>query len=591
MLKSLLCSILVLMLAAVSFAEDFQPTVMEIDVPDLVQYDFDGTDVEIPVNIAGTGGAFWLVITTKDQGDQIGQVQNGFLGWHKINGIDTTVYISPKGARSSGSNTFTWDGMCDARNGGGPVSPGSYNYYVYGYDDQNARQLACNYIAGSPPWDGTYIYPIENDENGNPLAQPLMVGTRVWYQCNDEDPKFRTGVHFKWVMGSDPNDEAALQTSRAPIYTDRADIYGENAIMHGPAVFDPSDHDVFYHCALRYGSKTATIIRWAFVNDGNAVQDQEWLGWDGVTWDEKDVEIGAWSCPAACYTDQNNIFISATNTEGTYNASEWNVIRIVSFDGEVLVDEAQIPDYFMPDDPGVQGKVNCQIRDIWARAQDEIIMLPTGCCLHEMVDASPLYDNDDPVVLWGNGNGDFYMDIQWRADDEAPWACLHNAEYEEQRTNSVCVDKNNFTFIDTEYGGLVSGGVSCPDGFSIGMIKWADATVDGAHHKSGTTLIDSGSNYDGYYTGAAAQDLGEDSAWRSYEIPELYFIATDSDAGVISSEVAVDEDDMVAFTVDQNSPNPFNPTTTIGFTIPEAANVAVDVFYIAGKLIRWLTII
>jgi len=591
MRKILFFSIIALIYATVSMAAVFQPTVMEISVQDMVPYNFDGSDVEIPVNIAGQGGSFWLVITTKDQGPSIGRVQNGFLGWHTVNNIDTTVYVSPPYPRQTGDTSITWNGMSDTRNGSGQVAPGTYNYYVYGFDDQSTRQIASAYIKGSPPWDGTYVYPIENDENGNPLANPMFVGTLVWYQCPQEvvEP-FRTGNHFKWTLGTDPYDRNGLQTTHCGIYNERSNLaYGaENQLINGPAVFNPQDFNIFYHCCLKPYNKIATMFKWAFIPDGEAVMDETFLGWEEVTWDEKDVLLDIWSCPAGCYTDGNNIFINATNTEGTFTDAEWNVIRIVSFDGEILVNEAQIPDYFMPDDVGAQGKINCQIRDIWARAQNEIIMLPTGCCLHEMIDASPLYEHDDPTLIWSNGNGDFFMDIQWRADDESPWACLHNAEYEEQRTNSVCVDKHYFTTIDVEYGGLVSFGVECPDGFSIAMLRYKDETVENAHHKTGTTIIDYGSNFDGYYTGAKPGVMEDESNWESYDKPELNFVATDTAGGVISSEVAVDEDDQVAFVVDQNSPNPFNPTTTIGFTIPEDANVTVEVFNVAGQKVETL---
>ena len=52
--------------------------------------------------------------------------------------------------------------------------------------------------------------------------------------------------------------------------------------------------------------------------------------------------------------------------------------------------------------------------------------------------------------------------------------------------------------------------------------------------------------------------------------------------GIISTEVSVDED-ASAFAVAQNSPNPFNPTTTINFSIVEAGNVSIDVFNVAGQ--------
>ncbi len=44
----------------------------------------------------------------------------------------------------------------------------------------------------------------------------------------------------------------------------------------------------------------------------------------------------------------------------------------------------------------------------------------------------------------------------------------------------------------------------------------------------------------------------------------------------------------LAFRVEQNAPNPFNPATTIRFTLPEAAPTTVRVFDLAGRLVRTL---
>jgi hypothetical protein len=47
------------------------------------------------------------------------------------------------------------------------------------------------------------------------------------------------------------------------------------------------------------------------------------------------------------------------------------------------------------------------------------------------------------------------------------------------------------------------------------------------------------------------------------------------------------------YALEQNSPNPFNPSTTIGFTIPEAGSVRLDVYNSAGQIVttlidRWI---
>jgi len=44
----------------------------------------------------------------------------------------------------------------------------------------------------------------------------------------------------------------------------------------------------------------------------------------------------------------------------------------------------------------------------------------------------------------------------------------------------------------------------------------------------------------------------------------------------------------VEFGLDQNRPNPFNPVTTISYSLPSAADVKIEIYNAAGKLVRTL---
>jgi hypothetical protein len=60
---------------------------------------------------------------------------------------------------------------------------------------------------------------------------------------------------------------------------------------------------------------------------------------------------------------------------------------------------------------------------------------------------------------------------------------------------------------------------------------------------------------------------------------------------VYGSVVGVRDGHSIApnrFVIDQNFPNPFNPTTTIRFSLPQASAVAIDVYNGIGQLIRKL---
>ncbi len=40
------------------------------------------------------------------------------------------------------------------------------------------------------------------------------------------------------------------------------------------------------------------------------------------------------------------------------------------------------------------------------------------------------------------------------------------------------------------------------------------------------------------------------------------------------------------FALDQNNPNPFNATTTIGFSLPQAGKATLTVYDMAGKILK-----
>jgi hypothetical protein len=43
---------------------------------------------------------------------------------------------------------------------------------------------------------------------------------------------------------------------------------------------------------------------------------------------------------------------------------------------------------------------------------------------------------------------------------------------------------------------------------------------------------------------------------------------------------------LIAFTMSQNQPNPFRPTTRIDYSIPERSEVQLDVYNVQGRIVR-----
>ena len=58
--------------------------------------------------------------------------------------------------------------------------------------------------------------------------------------------------------------------------------------------------------------------------------------------------------------------------------------------------------------------------------------------------------------------------------------------------------------------------------------------------------------------------------------------------GPLTIPTAIPDTDLLApkhYRLDQNFPNPFNPTTTIAFDLPRAGRVSLDVFDVRGRIV------
>jgi len=85
MKKFILVTSVIFLCVSTVLAADFAPSVMKISVPDIIQYDFDGSELSIPATIEGAPANATLLVYTSGKGGSIGKVQNGHLGWHYVN--------------------------------------------------------------------------------------------------------------------------------------------------------------------------------------------------------------------------------------------------------------------------------------------------------------------------------------------------------------------------------------------------------------------------------------------------------------------------------------------------------------------------
>ena len=585
-LKKLSIITICLMIAGTAFAADFVPTVMEISVPDVVEYQFDGTLVDIDVEISGVGGAFWLVINTKGKAADINMVRNGFMGWHTVNKIDTTVYISGLLTRTTGAVSVSWNGNDQD---GNAVVAGEYDYYLYGYDNANDRIPACMFMQAGSGWRSHYTFVIEKDEAGLPLANPILTsgnqGTGNYTYLGDDGGK--NGTQTKWIIGGDPSDFNNVQWSNCDIYPGY-DVRGDgNYFLAGGTAYNPTDHSIFYHIAHNIDGSVCTLLKWSFVNQGSAILDEEWGGWDNITLD-KGVPNGFWLEPMSTMTDGNYLYVNDSEQTGVHVDPSWNYLYAFDFDGNEVFAKNFL-EFYMPDDPSDND--GCGMLDVDYGADENTVLLGSmGCCMHQFISTTMLLDEGDAeeadYLRWRNEQGDFFIDVEFLPDSTPAWGCLNNAEREPDthRTDTFNVDANGFNIIFASFIGSFSHGVSTQDGTSItggGWMAFADDTLSESDpYRGGGKIVDNGSAYDGIYVNPAPP--------TGFGTHNVTFIANASAHGVITNQIAVEEDAAAAFAVGQNSPNPFNPTTSINFTLPADGKVSVDVFNVAGQKVDTL---
>ena len=244
-------------------ADDFVPERLVLDASDVVGYSFDGSTFELPVRVTGTPANVIFCVFTHGKAQGVHDIQNGYLGWHYVNSVDTCVYYSQPIPFDIGVNTITWDGSNQDLEA---VDPDTYSYYLWGYDNISNKQLATEAFHSSGIVGGLSI--IEYDESGSPRSNPWVV-CHDWYEDNNRAVVNLT-VQKKWILGNDPVDMDLAETTHAVL----TDSYVYDKLV----ALDPDDQNYFFQSGglNRTQGEWKGVWRMKWVPNGDAILQTEW---------------------------------------------------------------------------------------------------------------------------------------------------------------------------------------------------------------------------------------------------------------------------------------------------------------------------
>ncbi len=361
-------------------------------------------------------------------------------------------------------------------------------------------------------------------------------------------------------------DSLLIETTSIPLPT------GYSAAMTHS--FEPGNFSNFFYRCGNNDTKTQEVRKYKWVPNGTSELLTTWGEQGILSWASQSTgNVGGSVQPG---TEIIGDYLW-TGTNYYYDFDKASApLTVIDWRGGSIEKVIDVSDWWSDINDKEKGQLNGGPNGINQR--NGMLYLNCHCsCIKQMVNPA-MMDDMDSFYVYTNQNGDYVLDHNYEATSTKAWVC--NDYKVGPYTYSVAPENNGFNVNASYDCGAVSFGLLGPDGDGIGYFAFAGDT---AGWKWFNIFVDTGGAFDGIYcddnqrytppTGIAATVRG------------IYYIAHDSIKGVISNQVAVASGAPAAFSVAQNTPNPFNPTTSINFTLAKAGKVTIDVFNAAGQKI------
>jgi hypothetical protein len=398
---------------------------------------------------------------------------------------------------------------------------------------------------------------VTHDQNGMPLANPIVYqGVYQGQYGHNLETAETSHDNIKWVIGGDPDDVFLIQTCETSEWNDA-----------GGLAFLPGDYRYFFKCSENYRNHYKVIRKWEWVPRGVGVMQTTWGNKGEFRYTEA-MSPSQDSGPGLLIKDN---WLLTANGDASGAGIESQVIYVDVNDG-TEIKRLDLSDWYVNIEDGKSGGQQNAGPDGWQMHQGKIVTNTWRSCMNLLIDVN--YEDPKEAVLWANGNGDITGDHNNEPTARTKWMC--NDWNVGPYKYSIAMDDNLFSFFPAWDMGAVSFGLYAPDGRGLGYHAFAGET---SRYKCGMEVIDYDSNFDGIYTSniSAATDT---HGW--------WFVGHDTIKGVISSQAGVAEAVPEGFSVAQNTPNPFNPSTDIHFNLAEPGRVTVEVYNSAGQKVGTL---